>query len=272
MKVISLRTVSNISYIASIILFPLAIVLSIRFHSVISMSHDRISIDIAFTLSMLSDICCIFALFIKQVTNFKLLNLFTDVNCCQLDSEALMKIYFEISKAYGWGQHASKNHMLLSLVLDLQGDYPKALYEAKQVKTAIILRQIKLNLVYFYLRCGQVENARSISQKLFINMRSKTVRDASNLHTAGLYYLESEELSKAQDYFLLASSIEASANNGQRKITRLNCEYDLARLEEKQSNLEKAAEHYRQAAGIGPKTWMGQESARRAEALASRNM
>jgi tetratricopeptide (TPR) repeat protein len=96
-----------------------------------------------------------------------------------------------------------------------------------------------------------------------ILLRGNPGADGNQLHLVALFYLESNERNRARWFFQKALELPTS------KWASLALRYDLARLEEKEGDAGKALEHYRQAAELGPKTWMGQEAARRAEALGS---
>lgn len=186
----------------------------------------------------------------------------------RLDADAAMSVYTEFMKIISRKKGNRGYQVLLSQILDLKGDYTEALNQFLPRKAAHISRRNKIRLVYFYLRCGMLDDAHSIIQPLETKLEKLTSNDPVQLHTAGLYYLETGNLKKAKEYLIVAIFLEKNAPLGSSRISRLNCAYDLARLEEKEGNLEKAIEHYQQAAAIGPKAWLGQEAARRAEALA----
>jgi tetratricopeptide (TPR) repeat protein len=186
---------------------------------------------------------------------------------CHLDADSAMCVLSDSLKVYGRRKPSFGYHMLLSLVYDLKGEYQNALKEYLNIKNGLYSKKIKLGLLYFYLRCCQIDNAKEIVRNIQMKLKYTTQQDVAFLHTAGLYYLEIGEMEKARECLSMAFKKEAQIRNGQFKIARLNCAFDLARLDEKEGSIQEAIEHYRQAAALGPKTWIGQESARRAEAL-----
>jgi tetratricopeptide (TPR) repeat protein len=147
---------------------------------------------------------------------------------------------------------------------DLSGEYGKALeslrlirYRKKKLKNAADTR-----LLYYCARTGDLPAAEALLPACEARI-AEAMGDgrAFALHAQGLYRLETGDLQKARDL------LEDALNSAQRNGTLQGIRFDLARLEEKEGDAAKASEYYKQAAATGAKTWMGQEAARRAEAL-----
>lgn len=152
-------------------------------------------------------------------------------------------------------------HLYDSMLHDLRGEFARAVEDTLQIAFghARLDAVVRWGLAYHYLRDGKPQMAKALIQQL---MQTNPALDerarASQLHTLGLHHLEQGELRQAEE------RLQAALGLAKRPLTRLNCLYDLARLYEKMGVQDKALEHYRQAAMLGPKTWLGREAAGKA--------
>lgn len=186
---------------------------------------------------------------------------FTTLISCKLDPDAAMCLFEESKKMIG--RRKTSDPIFLRHIHDLKGEYPEALKDYLAKKPANTVPGSRLDLAYYYLRCGMLDDARAIVQPLEPDVVKKQGLRSARLHTLGLYYLELGYLEKAKQLLLVSSYLEEASLGGRVKIARLNCSYDLACLYEKEGNKDQAIAQYRNAAALGPKTWLGQESARR---------
>lgn len=151
----------------------------------------------------------------------------------------------------------------------LMGRHEEALGQlsAMEMKMPVFSANAQVMEAVCRLRCGEAEAAAGycLRAEQAILMRDAARIDAAQAHAVGLHYLESGEANKAR-WFLSATLRQPHSH-----WVRLSVSFDLARLEEREGNAETAIELYKQAAALGPKTWMGQEAARRAEALEKAN-
>lgn len=149
-----------------------------------------------------------------------------------------------------------------SVRLDMIGDFSTALELCESMPAFTrASRDIKeFRLMHFYLRIGELGKATGSIGKIRKLSDNKSYKYYYIL-LLGSYYLEMGFYNLAQQFLTEASE------HAKSKRTKLEVCFALARLYEKESNIEKARSLYEQAAALGPKTWMGHEAARRAEAL-----
>ena len=151
-------------------------------------------------------------------------------------------------------------HMYESLKYDLRGEYGSA-HECNMSvssKNARLAESAKWDQVYSGIRAGNLPMAENLLGQLAeATPAQNSDLTASKLHTLGLYHLEKGEYTMAEEQLL------SSLKQSKMALAKLNCFFDLARLYEMEDKKEQAAERYRQAAAIGPKTWLGREAARR---------
>lgn len=148
----------------------------------------------------------------------------------------------------------------------LLGEYGKAGESTRAIryKNKKLKNKADTALAYYSARKGNLPAAEALLPGCEARLAEASGDGrAAALHTLGLYALESGDLQKARE------RLEEALRSAQRNGTLQGVRFDLARLEEKEGDIEKAVEQLKQAAALGAKTWLGQEAARRAEALAS---
>ena len=91
-----------------------------------------------------------------------------------LDPETARIVYSEHLKFFAQRRSSQGFHILMSRILDLEGEYEKALEEFLPKKEGRIIRFYRYRLAYLYLRCGRLEDARPILERL--EKESKKVR------------------------------------------------------------------------------------------------
>lgn len=152
-----------------------------------------------------------------------------------------------------------------STCYSLQGDYDNALKAWEEIP-ALNQKYANSKLcgrAMILVRMGNLEEAEKSLQKIVEIESSDRAMSASCCRVLGAYYTSIGDTEEART--LLDKAMKSAKYNTEK----MGLFFDLARLEEKSAHDDKAAEYYRQAAEIGPKTWLGQQSARKAEALAA---
>lgn len=179
----------------------------------------------------------------------------------QLDPDAALQELGEFRKLIGNMEKLTQYYM--SFVYDLQGKYSDALaiQQDQKMPKRPVSGLNRLNQAYFMLRCGLKQDALPIVRQYEPAVeKGRGEAILSHVHTIGLYYLESGDMDKALGLLNRAFASPVP-------IVKLNCAFDLARLYLQSGDTEQAMSYFRQAAELGPKTWLGQEAARRFAAL-----
>lgn len=268
MQLKSLRRIYNVLFVFGLTLFLAVIAVFILFLiSAIAMDTDLPDLNLLFVIILLlfSAILVDFVISLAIVVRFALR--FDAIASYQLDADVASEALGEFMRLFGRRKSSIGLSAMKCQIMDLRGQYHEAVIELANRKVNNLTLRYKLSLVYFYLRCGMVENARTLYEQIKPFLSPTIFHSSAHTHTIGLYHLETVDAENARKYFAASAYLEETALVGKKKIAKMNCEYDLARLEEKEGNFNKAIDHYRQASAIGPKTWMGQEAARRVVAL-----
>lgn len=149
---------------------------------------------------------------------------------------------------------------------ELLGEYGKALEEALAVTYGKGGRPAAASarLARYYTRSGNLKAAEELLPSCEAALAGASGdAKAALLHSLGIYKLETGSIREVGELFIEAERLEKT------NLTAMNIHFDRARLAEKEGSRNDAIEHYKQAAGIGPKTWIGRESAKRAAELSS---
>lgn len=187
--------------------------------------------------------------------------IFTEMDPALLDQELPEQI-----KALGKGAAANSIGCYYeALRLTLIGNFDEARGRLSKVslKPPFLEMEMKRIEALCNLRTGRIEQAESICllfESKYPNI-GHLVQDGGDTHATALYYLKRKDFAKARAF--LYGAMKQPLNN----FTLMNICYDIARLEEEQGNVIESIENYKQAAAIGPKTWLGQEAAKRLAAL-----
>ncbi len=150
-----------------------------------------------------------------------------------------------------------------TIYYNLLGDHEKALEAWKALPTPNeLLRNSKeCGLMQRLIRVGRVDEATLHLENAQRIMKSDKRLESGCLRVLGSYYAAKGDGEAGGEYL---SQAYARAKYRSEKISIL---YDLGVLAEKLGNQNEAIDYYCQAAGLGPQAWLGQEAARRAEAL-----
>ncbi len=145
----------------------------------------------------------------------------------------------------------------------LLGNHEKALEAWKSLPTPNdLLRNAKdCGLMQLLVRAGQVEEAEQYLEDVQRMIMSNEKMAAICMRAVGAFYAAKGDGGAGREYLAQAYS---RARYSSEKMGIL---FDFGVLTEKIGKQEEAIDYYCQAAGLAPKTWLGQEAARRAKAL-----
>ena len=164
---------------------------------------------------------------------------------------------YRILRRPATGKNRNFIHRFEALLYELRGEFGAAEEHAMQIAFGHpgMDDRVKWDLARLYLRQGKPAMAQALIRQLMQTKPAflETAR-ASQLHILGLNHLEQGDCRQAEERLQAALGLAAKG------LTRLNCLYDLARFYGRQGETEKALLHYRLAAELGPKTWLGRES------------
>lgn len=150
-----------------------------------------------------------------------------------------------------------------SIRYEIDGEFVRALESCENMparsKEASKMKDIER--FHLYARMGELGKATALAPTVSALSLDKTHHYECTM-LLGEYYLEMGFLNKAHKCL---AEVYPHANSNR---TKLHINFCLARLFEKEGRLGEAVEHYREAADIGPATWMGKMAGTRLEALA----
>lgn len=156
--------------------------------------------------------------------------------------------------------HSSKSmkHFYEGLKWMVEGNFEEAIKcmeEAKFRRSEVYYAGVQYNKSLLLIRMGMAAEA-----EIEINTLKKTKIPKLNiLYLQSLLHMERGDIAEAKKIYGIHSF--------SKPIHEMNMRFDRGRLEEVQGNYSGAIAEYQKVASFGLKTWLGQEAARRAQAL-----
>lgn len=171
-------------------------------------------------------------------------------------AEAYKKTDGSVMTQYGRAYYQAACHALLG-----EHEAALAICEAMPMPSDKYRTTRECNLMMCLVRCGRLSDGALHVDAVYTILDADRKMASSCHRVLGAYFTASGDIEKAV-FHLAQAQLLASF-----RLEHMGNHYDLAQLAEKQGNMAVAAAHFRSAADLGPKTWFGQEAARRASAL-----